>query len=169
MEPKKIKEILDREEKKGREELAALQTAHYTSKLDDNLPENFMQLFKKSVFKMSPKGHNVPMTILKDWVEKPDDELTIGQIGKMIDFITSVPMETLFESFDSAIEYLRPLEILAEKLRASNQIFEEEMEKKENSLKEKLHKKQMSLVNAPGQVKPQKSTIKKSTPLAVAQ
>lgn len=161
MEPRKIKEILDREEKKGREELAALQTAHYTSKLDSALPENFMQLFKKSVFKMSPKGHNVPMSILKDWVGKPEDELTIGQIGKMIDFITSVPMETLFETLESAVDYLRPVEILAEKLRASNQVFEDEMEKKENKLKEKLHNRQMSLVNAPGQVKPQKSTLKK--------
>lgn len=167
MSPEQIKQIIEKERVEGEKEIQKEKATFYNTPFEGELPENFVENFKRAIFSLAPREDNIASVVLKAWAAKPVSELTFGEIGKMSDVITTVPRERLFKDFDDAQEKLRPIELLTKSIRERNDVFEFGIKKKEDELANRLHKKGHLLATAPGQIQ-QKSTNVKAGLTAVA-
>lgn len=124
-------------------------SAFYNARCKHKLPKKFTEYFKRALFAVSPRADNIASASIKLFIETPVKELSFGQASKMLDVITGVVREKVFDSFEEALEQLPEFEQLMK-------VFMEDVA----ALNERLKKKEHALIHMTGTRKQPKSKQK---------
>lgn len=108
--------------------------AFYNKIYDGELPESLLQNFKKAFMYLVPSTHQYFMSRVKEMAAKTIRDLSVMEVGMIINLIVSTPPEKLYSSFDEAVDSLAILH----KLRDDYNKAVEENQRKLKAKKERL-------------------------------
>lgn len=71
---------------------------------DDMLPLLFLDYFKKAVMVIPPAAHKCGLGFIKEIINKRPDEISVLEIGVIINFIYGCPFKELYENVEEAVD-----------------------------------------------------------------
>ena len=105
---------------------------------DGNLPEEFIEQFRAAMMYLPPASHGLDMKKVKIMSTRMVNEVTVNELGLMINVIYSIPFASMYQSLEEGIEKT----LLFDKIRAEynrgTEAFERKIAKKKNTLRNLL-------------------------------
>ena len=82
------------------------QTLKWNEKIYDGkpLPADFIKIFKRAIFTIPPASHQYNMNKVKKMISQRADEVTMVEVGMMINVIYSTPPEKIYSSIEEAVD-----------------------------------------------------------------
>ncbi len=110
--------------------------AHSNSVYDGSLPDSFREGFKQSLMFIAPANHRYNMGFIKTLVSKKADEVTVMEVGIMINLIFSTPWYLIYKNVEEGIDTTIEYEKVKDEYNAKSTEFERKISLKKRKLME---------------------------------
>lgn len=111
----------------------------YAAVFDGELPSDLIERFKKALMALAPAATKYNTEVIKKIISKRVNELSVMDVGVVINAVFSVPFGKVYENIESALDKNIELELIREKYN-----------KAVDEIKIKLSKKKVTLMNIAG-------------------
>lgn len=98
------------------------------------VPANLVDLFKKALMVVPPIAHQYPSARVRQMLDKPVEELSWVETGKMVNVIVEAPFHTLYKDIDEALVGAAKIEEFRMNWQAVVAKFDETMKRKREAL-----------------------------------
>jgi len=108
--------------------------ARQNSIYDGKLPQSFLDGFKQSLMFIAPANHRYNMQFIKTLVAKRFDEITVMEVGVMINMIYATPWYLMYKDLNEGIETTIMYDTVRDEYNKQTQEFERKISAKKNRL-----------------------------------
>lgn len=98
------------------------------------LPERFIEMFKKALMYVAPANHKYNMLAIKKMISQRSDEVTMVEVGMMINLIYSTPFDKLYSTPEEGVETTMLFDEIRREYNEIGAKFEGMMMKKRETL-----------------------------------
>ncbi len=101
---------------------------------DDFLPESLVEQFRIAMMYLPPAAHQFPMKLVEAMAFKSANEVTVADLGHMINTIYSVPFASMYGSLEEGIEKTKVFDKIRDEYNKSTAAFERKVAVKRQRL-----------------------------------
>lgn len=122
-----VQSIIDQIEREDRQ-------PYLNSIYQNELPEAFVEQFRIAMMYLPPAAHQISMSKINEMSLRRPDEVTVEEVGIMINVIFSIPFVSMYQSLEEGIEKTKVFEKIKVEYNKSTSAFERRMEAKKDRL-----------------------------------
>lgn len=123
-------------EKDIKEQLDKEQLAQLDKIYDVNLPENFLDMFKRAIMTVPVTIHKKTVAELRVMISKRSDELTVSDVGFMINTVYATPFANLYHDIHQALDVTAKFDEIRIRYNKESEKFMDSQERKRRKLME---------------------------------
>lgn len=123
-------------EKDIKEQLDKEQSDQLNTIYDVTLPDNFMAMFKRAIMTVPVTVHKKTVSELRSIVSKRSDELTVGDVGFMINTVYATPFANLYNDINQALDVTEKFDEIRVRYNKESEKFMNSLERKKRKLME---------------------------------
>jgi TusA-related sulfurtransferase len=115
-------------------QLKGVVNAFYSANYDGELPTDLIEKFRIAIMEVSPMSHQIQGAEILEIAKKRIDELTILQVGRIINVLVTVPPSKLHDTLEDAFAFNSKLEKIMQSHNLMVANFEKKLAKQKTSL-----------------------------------
>lgn len=101
---------------------------------DGNVPDSFVEYFKKALMIIPPAAHKYKMGFLDALIKKHKSVITNLELGMMINLIYACPFKDIYSSLEEGIEITKQFDAVREEYNQKSSDIERQLMKKKQRL-----------------------------------